>query len=130
MDLCILGISYKWTPTICDLFVIIFFHLACFQDSLTLEFPLRCHGISSISAALRIRVLSLAQRLKDPALPQLWHRSQLWFGSDPWLGTLYATGWPEEKRKRKDIMSENFRVEKVSSYNQINSNFFKRQQET
>ena len=54
------------------------------------------------------------------------------FSSDliPGLGTLYATGWPEEKRKKKDIMSENFRVEKVSSYNQINNNFFKRQQET
>ena len=26
----------------------------------------------------------LAQWVKDPVLPQLWCRSQLWFGSDPW----------------------------------------------
>ena len=26
----------------------------------------------------------LAQWVKDPALPQLWHGSQRWLGSDPW----------------------------------------------
>ena len=26
------------------------------------------------------------QWIKDPALPKLWHRLQLWIGSDPWPG--------------------------------------------
>lgn len=26
--------------------------------------------------------------LKDPALPQLWRRSQLWLGFIPWTGNL------------------------------------------
>ena len=45
-----------------------------------------------------------AQWIKDLALPQLWHRSQLWVGPDPWgPGTPYAAGWlkkGEEKKKR------------------------------
>ena len=37
-------------------------------------------------------VFAVAQQVKDPALPQLWHRSQLQLRFNPWSGELpYAT---------------------------------------
>jgi len=36
------------------------------------------------------------QRIKDLALLQLWLRSQLWLGTDP-----YAMGQPKKKKKKK-----------------------------
>ena len=42
---------------------------------------------------------SLAQWVKDPALPQLWRRLQLQRRSDPWLETPYAAGQPKTKTK-------------------------------
>lgn len=48
---------------------------------------------------------SLAQWVKDMALPQLWHRSQLWIRFDPWLRNFqYATGAAKnEKNKQKTV---------------------------
>ena len=42
----------------------------------------------------RMQVQSLAWHsgLKDPAFQQLWHRSQLWLGSDPWPGNCICRG--------------------------------------
>ena len=42
-----------------------------------------------------------AQWVKDPALPQLQHRSKVWLESDPWPGTPYAMGWPKRKKISK-----------------------------
>ena len=51
------------------------------------EFPLGHNRISGISRALGHRFhLQPRAMLKDPVLPQLWHRLQLLLGSDPWPG--------------------------------------------
>ena len=44
----------------------------------------------------------VAQRIKDPAFLQLWCRSQLWQGLDPWPRN-FQMPWvlPKEKRKEK-----------------------------
>lgn len=40
-------------------------------------------------------LLGLGQRLKDPALLQLQHRSLMWLGFDPWPGHLHTLqAWP------------------------------------
>ena len=46
--------------------------------------------IATASVTMEFGVRSLAQHsgLKDPALPQLGHRSQLWLGFSAWLGNL------------------------------------------
>ena len=43
---------------------------------------------------------SLAQRVKDPVLPQLWLTLKLQLGSDliPDPGTPYALDWPKRKK--------------------------------
>ena len=46
-------------------------------------------------------IQSLAQWVKDLALWQLWHRSQLWLSLIPGPGTPYATRQPEKKKKKK-----------------------------
>ena len=57
------------------------------------------NGIGGVSGALNTgSIPSLAQWVKDLALPQLQHRLQLWFRSDPGPATPYATGWPEKKK--------------------------------
>ena len=45
-------------------------------------------------------VLSLAQcsGFKDPALLQLWQKSQLWLGFNPWPGYLHM---PKKRKKRE-----------------------------
>ena len=43
---------------------------------------------------------SLTQWVKDPALPQLWLRSQLQLGSDPWPRNSICL-WGGQKRKKK-----------------------------
>ena len=48
-----------------------------------------------------------AQWVKDPALPQLQHASQLWLGSNPWLGNSICCGAAKkEKKKTKNQMGE------------------------
>ena len=39
----------------------------------------------------------MAQQVRDPELLQLWQRSQLWLGLDPWPGT----GNNQKKRKKE-----------------------------
>ena len=47
----------------------------------------------------------LTQRVKDPALPLLRLRVQLWLGSDPWPGNSICHGTAKkEKKKKKQIM--------------------------
>ena len=46
---------------------------------------------------------SPAQWVKDPALPQLWSRSQLWLGSDSWPGNSIHQGVAEKEEKKKYI---------------------------
>ena len=44
----------------------------------------------------------MAQQVKDLALPQLWHRSQLWLGFHPWPRNFHVLQrYPEKKRKEK-----------------------------
>ena len=42
---------------------------------------------------------SLVQWVKNLALPQLWHRSQLWLKFDPWPGNFHMLWWPKKKKK-------------------------------
>ena len=47
---------------------------------------------------MALLVWSLAQWVKDPALPQLWHRVQMWLGFSSWPGNFpYATGAAEKE---------------------------------
>ena len=43
---------------------------------------------------------SPAQWVKDPALLQLWHRSQLWLEINPWPGNFHML-WEQPKKKKK-----------------------------
>ena len=45
-------------------------------------------------------ILSLAQWVKDLALSQLWHRSQLWLRYDPWPRNSYAAPHFHQTKKR------------------------------
>ena len=49
---------------------------------------------------------SLAQWVKDPALPQLWLRSQLWLGFDPWPGNSICHGLVKNEKKKKKKKSQ------------------------
>ena len=40
----------------------------------------------------------MAWQVKDLVLPQLWHRSQLWLGLDPWLGNFCMLQVQEKKK--------------------------------
>ena len=48
---------------------------------------------------------SLAQHsgVNDPELPQLWYRSQLWLGFDPWAGNFRMPQVQPKKKKKKSI---------------------------
>ena len=51
---------------------------------------------------------SLVQWVKNPMLLQLWHRSQLWLGFDPWPGNfhmLWLSLKKEKKKKKKKRMA-------------------------
>ena len=44
----------------------------------------------------------MAQWVKDPMLPQLWCRSQLWLGISPWPGNApYAMDVAEKRKTRR-----------------------------
>ena len=66
------------------------------------EFPLWHNGIGGISAVPGCRFNSqpCIVRLKDPVLPQPWHRSQLQLGSDPWPRNSIMS-WEAKKGKTK-----------------------------
>ena len=40
-----------------------------------------------------------AQWVRDPALPQLWLRAQVWLPSDPWPGTSICRREPKMEKK-------------------------------
>ena len=42
---------------------------------------------------------SPAQRVKDPALLQMWHRLQLWLQFDPWPGNFHVLQVQLKKKK-------------------------------
>ena len=44
------------------------------------------------------------RRLKDPALPQLWLRSQKWLGYDPWPRNSIGCG--VDKREKEEVEVE------------------------
>ena len=44
-----------------------------------------------------------AQWVKDPALPQLQCRWQLWLGSDPWPGNSICCGVAKKEKKDKNV---------------------------
>ena len=47
--------------------------------------------------------------VKDPALSQLWHRSQLCHRFDPWLGNFpHAMGTAKKKKKEKKKKNKRF----------------------
>ena len=57
-----------------------------------------CGGSSSI--------LDPEQWVKDPALPQLWHRSQLLLRFDPWPGNFHMMWVQPKKEKKKAIIKK------------------------
>ena len=48
-----------------------------------------------------LRTPSLVQWVKDLALPQLCHRSELLHGFDPWLGNFHKLQVQSKKKKTK-----------------------------
>ena len=48
-------------------------------------------------------VYQLAQWVKDPVLMQLWLRSQLRLGSDPWPGNTISLGAAKKKKKKINV---------------------------
>ena len=61
-----------------------------------LELPPWLNGISSVLGS----VASPAQFVKGSALLQLWLRSQLWLGSDPWPRSSICRGGGKKKKNR------------------------------
>ena len=55
---------------------------------------------------------SLAQWVEDSALLQLWLRSQMQLGSDPWSGSPYAAG---QQKKEKDSKTLEIKFLKLCS---------------
>ena len=55
------------------------------------------------SARMQVQLLAWSNGLKDPVLPQLWQRSQLWFRSEPWSGNAicHRAAKKEKKKKKK-----------------------------
>jgi len=50
-------------------------------------------------------VCAAVQWVKDPALPQLKHRSQLHLGFDPWPRNFHIL-WVEQKKEKKEKKKE------------------------
>ena len=53
----------------------------------------------------RNRVPSVAQRFKDLAVPQLWHRLQLWLRFNPWPRNFHKPQvWPKKEKKIDSVL--------------------------
>ena len=50
---------------------------------------------------MQVRSLALHRGLKDPALPQLWHRLQLCLRNEPWPRNLICFGVAKKKKKKE-----------------------------
>lgn len=70
------------------------------------EFLLWCGGISGVSSSWDL-VQFWTQWVKDSALQQLWHRSQLWLIYDPWPGKSICCE-RDQKKKKKDVWFNKF----------------------
>ena len=68
----------------------------------------RIHNLAFVCGS----ILSPAQWIKDPALLQLWHKSQLQLGFDPWPGNFHMPRIRLGKKKGK--ANEEARDSKVS----------------
>ena len=72
-----------------------------------LELPLWLNGMGGILGVLGHRFDPwLAHWVKDLVLPQLWLRSRLCLGSDPWPGSsmcLWAAKNEKKKRKKRNM---------------------------
>ena len=50
-------------------------------------------AVAPVTVEAQVSSLARLSGLKDPALPRLWCRSQLWLGFNPWAQELpYAVG--------------------------------------
>ena len=61
-----------------------------------------CGTVGSVASLQCWDTMSIpgpAQWVRDPALPQLWHRSQLWLTSDPWPGNSICHGAAKKGKK-------------------------------
>ena len=67
------------------------------------EFPLGTVGsIASLQHWDAVSIPTMAQWVKDLALPQLQCRSQLWLRSYSWPGNSICHGEPKKKKERKN----------------------------
>ena len=57
-------------------------------------------AVSNVIKSTGLGVPAMAQRVKDLALPQLWGRSLLWFGFDPWPGNFHMLQVQPFKKKK------------------------------
>ena len=60
-------------------------------------------------------VPSLAQWIKDPVLPQLQHRSQLWLRSDPWSPKLHMPQGSQKRKKKIEWCNSMFSSQRSSN---------------
>ena len=66
------------------------------------EVPLWYNGISGVLGVLGCRFKPrLAQWVKDPVLPQLQHRPQLWLRFNPWPRNSICHGKAKKKKKKR-----------------------------
>ena len=79
----------------------------------TVEWVKNPTTVAQIVAQARVWSLALCGGLKDPVLPQLWHRLQLQIGFDPWPGNFHMPQvWPLKKICTKD-MNRHFTKEDI-----------------
>jgi len=68
--------------------------------------------VKNLTAAARVAVVAQVQSpawlsgLKDPALWQLWRRSELWLGFSPWPRNVHVLQVEPLKKKKKRIASD------------------------
>ena len=88
-------------------------YLLCNMDGfycLILCFKRGTWGVPTMASKLRIRyclcgslgsIPGTVQWLKNPVLPQLWCRLQLWLGFDPWPRVFHISHVQQKKKKKK-----------------------------
>ena len=70
---------------------------------------LGCHGAEGSVVSLQCQdvgsIPSLVQWIKALALLQLWHRLQLWLGSDPWSrnSICYRVARKEKEKEKGEV---------------------------
>ena len=92
-------------------------YLLCNMDGfycLILCFKRGTWGVPTMASKLRIRyclcgslgsIPGTVQWLKNPVLPQLWCRLQLWLGFDPWPRVFHISH-VQQKKKKKSLKSQ------------------------